>query len=643
VEVVLRDHQHKLIQSLAIDPRKNLIFVAGTGSGKTISAIVAGMCALHRGIVDGVTIVTPVGVSKQFEDEVHRLVPVDHQSAFTFRTHKQYFQNKNEQDFESLRGKLLVIDEAHNLSTEITDTRERVVRGRAEITLTTSFGGGGGGGGGAQPAEKPRVGTALAKMMGKKFGLRMGTVRVRIHDMTPNHIDFEYKFRVKEAQLHRMHSVVHRHQMTKSPFQYFVSPSAIASFSSSPVEIIRRLAEVKESHVVMLPLTSDDDVLEEIDKGKIAHGATEAARCAEKVLLLTATPMKNSPVDMFNLVCMVQQARWKEFYQAHQECRKELDTLLRAKPNGFLRTGNMKLLRNYDLRPERECDHYLAIARRSVQFANATLEGFPEKRVKDVSLIMDDEYLKDYEEAEEQVMTESQHHGDEMLFNPEMKNVFYTKIRRAVNGITTTHTSAKIDYAIRLVKQHRAERILIYSNFKDGGLSLIQRRLRSNKDSNNRPDPIDTLRIDGDVSATKRKASVDQLNDPTNPANVLLISAAGGEGLDLKQVRHVVLLEPHWHEVRLEQVIGRAVRYRSHAGLPEGQRNVTVHMLRLSKPEGRKGLRNMESADDMLHTMAERKAVFIQWYLGGLNAAKATAHAAATAAPTTRVDVDLTT
>ena len=64
----------------------------------------------------------------------------------------------------------------------------------------------------------------------------------------------------------------------------------------------------------------------------------------------------------------------------------------------------------------------------------------------------------------------------------------------------------------------------------------------------------------------------------------MLLSRAGSEGLDLKGVRDVVLLEPHFHNERMQQVIGRAVRYRSHEALPPDERNVVVHHLLLRKP-----------------------------------------------------------
>jgi superfamily II DNA or RNA helicase len=57
---------------------------------------------------------------------------------------------------------------------------------------------------------------------------------------------------------------------------------------------------------------------------------------------------------------------------------------------------------------------------------------------------------------------------------------------------------------------------------------------------------------------------------------ILMITQSGAEGISLKCVRRVLIMEPFWNMVRLEQVIGRAVRARSHMDLPERERDVTV-------------------------------------------------------------------
>ena len=64
----------------------------------------------------------------------------------------------------------------------------------------------------------------------------------------------------------------------------------------------------------------------------------------------------------------------------------------------------------------------------------------------------------------------------------------------------------------------------------------------------------------------------------------IMITASGAEGITLKNVRYVHLVEPYWHPVRTQQVIGRARRICSHQDLPEKYRTVQVilYLMKLS-------------------------------------------------------------
>lgn len=88
--------------------------------------------------------------------------------------------------------------------------------------------------------------------------------------------------------------------------------------------------------------------------------------------------------------------------------------------------------------------------------------------------------------------------------------------------------------------------------------------------------------ISGDVPTEERDALLQMFNLPENRDGsiiaLLLITSTGAEGLDTKRVRHLHILEPHWHWTRLSQVLGRAVRLRSHEDLPETDRNVQPYI-----------------------------------------------------------------
>lgn len=89
---------------------------------------------------------------------------------------------------------------------------------------------------------------------------------------------------------------------------------------------------------------------------------------------------------------------------------------------------------------------------------------------------------------------------------------------------------------------------------------------------------------------------------------ILMISAAGAEGLDLKNIRQIHLMEPYWNEVRMRQVIGRGIRLNSHTDLPEKDRDITVfRYLSVLSPSQLKESREPVSTDEAIQDIAVRK------------------------------------
>ena len=60
-------------------------------------------------------------------------------------------------------------------------------------------------------------------------------------------------------------------------------------------------------------------------------------------------------------------------------------------------------------------------------------------------------------------------------------------------------------------------------------------------------------------------------------SKLFIITKTGAEGITLKNVRQVHIVESHWNFVRTKQVIGRAVRYESHKELPKDERIVDIY------------------------------------------------------------------
>ena len=74
------------------------------------------------------------------------------------------------------------------------------------------------------------------------------------------------------------------------------------------------------------------------------------------------------------------------------------------------------------------------------------------------------------------------------------------------------------------------------------------------------------------------KAITDAENINGEIVKIVIITKAGAEGLDFKNIRQVHILEPWYNLNRTEQVIGRAVRTCSHQRLNKEERNVKVFM-----------------------------------------------------------------
>jgi len=58
----------------------------------------------------------------------------------------------------------------------------------------------------------------------------------------------------------------------------------------------------------------------------------------------------------------------------------------------------------------------------------------------------------------------------------------------------------------------------------------------------------------------------------------IMITSSGAEGINLENTRFVHIVEPYWHMVRVDQVVGRARRICSHKNLPEAMRTIKVFL-----------------------------------------------------------------
>lgn len=166
-------------------------------------------------------------------------------------------------------------------------------------------------------------------------------------------------------------------------------------------------------------------------------------------------------------------------------------------------------------------------------------------------------------------------------------------------------TAPKMIKAVSDLKSHLDEKpthkALVYSNYVEGGVDEYSKLL----EKAGVPHHV----FIGGISDKVRKSMVEDYN--SGRVRALLISGAGSEGIDLKGTRMVQIMEPHWNKARIDQAVGRAVRYKSHAHLPAEERKVHVKYYQSTLPQSSVGkflgTKPDTSADEYLHALSIKK------------------------------------
>lgn len=158
----------------------------------------------------------------------------------------------------------------------------------------------------------------------------------------------------------------------------------------------------------------------------------------------------------------------------------------------------------------------------------------------------------------------------------------------------------------QLLESDPKGKALIFSNFIDAGLAPYQDALTRAG--------IPAASFTGSLSDKERKKLVDDYN--ADKLRVALLGPAGTEGLSFKGTKLVQLLDPHWNAVRGRQSEGRALRFDSHEHLPPKDRKVLIerYIARTAPGRLKTFLRNFgvkadpgRATDDYLIEAANRK------------------------------------
>ena len=304
-------------------------------------------------------------------------------------------------------------------------------------------------------------------------------------------------------------------------------------------------------------------VVDEVHNTRNQTAAYDAVyNCAKeshKLLLLSATPFVNRLADLKPIIYML-------YRDDGILLQKDISI-----PQKFSNAESYhKALRNI----------FLVLNGKVTYLNDKKSEDFPQAREHKIEIPMTHDYFRRYKKA----LEEDKDFGD----SPEK---FYHGYRRAVNKVgASNYVNEKLNSVLDLIK--KGNQTLVFTNWLEAGVEVLERTFRDND--------ISYLEITGSVPSNSRMDIVKKFNE--GEVQVLIITMAGSEGLDLKGVRNIIILDPVWNPATYEQIIGRGIRYKSHTHLPKNERFVDIYMLILESLS-----HEVPSGDEILYKFIEEK------------------------------------
>lgn len=156
--------------------------------------------------------------------------------------------------------------------------------------------------------------------------------------------------------------------------------------------------------------------------------------------------------------------------------------------------------------------------------------------------------------------------------------------------------------------------VLVYSNYVEmEGLQIFKIFLQffgyvafdENTKKDKSKNGFRYMEFHGSIDTKLRETNKQIFNSKENMKGyimkIIMISPAGAEGISLSNCRQVHIMEPYWNEVRIEQVVGRAIRQCQHKDLPMKDRHVDVFRYKMIR-ENKK-----ETTDEMMEKISRRK------------------------------------
>lgn len=203
----------------------------------------------------------------------------------------------------------------------------------------------------------------------------------------------------------------------------------------------------------------------------------------------------------------------------------------------------------------------------SISYYKKTLDNnYPKSKTIVMKVDMNNEQISEYRFYVKKILSlDNIQHIDFTILDKRKINNFLTVTRQLSNTIDNSPYSPKLTEILKFIKNN-PKPVVVYSNFLNNGVFPLSVLLSKEN--------IKYGTYHGEQTEEKRNKIVDNYN--SGLIDVLLITTAGSESLDLKNTRQIHIMELHWNESKINQIIGRAIRYKSHQDLDINDRNVII-------------------------------------------------------------------
>ncbi len=351
--------------------------------------------------------------------------------------------------------------------------------------------------------------------------------------------------------------------------------------------IIDYVSELKSTNDVKFMLVMDEVHTIKNYHGKMHEASARLASCSDRVYGLTATPIKNRLMEFFSIFRIIVPGLFPKVSHFHNDyCVVKLQKI-----GGNRSVPIVVGYKNLDKFIEKIEPYYLSRKKHEVA------KELPQLITRELICELSDKQDELYELAEAGLLLKGEDpdvsHAEvlsSMIMAQQAANA--PQLLSDEDGDVYEGVSSKLEVMVDLLQNELdGVKTIIFSRFEKM-ISLIEKRL--NKED------INCVRITGkENKVSQRERSKLLFQDTESNVNVVLITTAGSESINLQSAEHMIFVDSPWSYGDLDQLIGRMIRIGS-----QHQMVVATHLI----ARRQNGDKTMD--DYVIKTLKKKKSLF---------------------------------